>query len=53
MERPRLIVLNSTQMPAVLVEVGFINSEADNQLFVEKFSETAAAIAEGIAKSFE
>lgn len=51
-ERPRLIVLNSTQMPAVLVEVGFINSENDNELFVEKFEETANAIAEGIAMSF-
>ena len=51
-ERPRLIVLNSTQMPAVLVEVGFINSDADNQLFVESFEETASAIASGIAESF-
>ena len=52
-ERPRLIVLNSTQIPAVLVEVGFINSDADNQLFTDKFRETAQAIAEGIAESFE
>ena len=51
-ERPGLIVLNSTQMPAVLVEVGFINSEADNELFTEEFDETAEAIAEGIAESF-
>ena len=51
-ERPRLIVLNSTQMPAVLVEVGFINSEGDNRLFVESFEETAGAIASGIAESF-
>ena len=51
-ERPRLIVLNSTQMPAVLVEVGFINSEADNRLFVDFFEETADAIARGIAESF-
>lgn len=52
-ERPGLIVLNSTQMPAVLVEVGFINSDADNELFSTRFEETAAAIAEGIADSFE
>ena len=51
-ERPRLVVLNSSQMPAVLVEVGFINSEADNLLFVESFEETAGAIATGIAESF-
>ena len=51
-ERPRLVVLNSTQMPAVLVEVGFINSEGDNLLFEESFEETAQAIAMGVAESF-
>ena len=30
-ERPNLIVLNSTSMPAVLVEAGFINSDRDNE----------------------
>ena len=52
-ERPGLIVLNSTQMPAVLVEVGFINSDADNELFSTQFEETARAIANGIADSFD
>ena len=52
-ERPNLIVLNSTQMPAVLVEVGFINSQGDNELFTTKFEETARAIAMGIADSFD
>ena len=52
-ERPRLIVLNSTQMPAVLVEAGFINSDADNELFSTMFEETATAIANGIAVSFD
>lgn len=47
-ERPNLIVLNSTQMPAVLVEVGFLNSKTDNDLFDQRFEETAYAIAEGI-----
>lgn len=51
-ERPNLIVLNSTQMPAVLVEAGFINSQTDNQLFDDRFLETAYAIAEGIQDSF-
>lgn len=51
-ERPRLVVLNSTQMPAVLIEVGFLNSDADNQLFTDEFEETARAIADGIAESF-
>lgn len=47
-ERPNLVVLNSTQMPAVLVEVGFINTDADNYLFDTKFQEIAQAIADGI-----
>jgi len=47
-ERPNLVVLNSTNMPAVLVEVGFINTDADNALLDERFYETARAIADGI-----
>ena len=35
-------------MPAVLVEVGFINSDTDNQLFDENFEAIAQAIADGI-----
>lgn len=35
-------------MPAVLVEVGFINSDTDNLLFDENFYDIAQAIAEGI-----
>lgn len=47
-ERPGLVVLNSTEMPAVLLEVGFINTDADNELFDERFNEIAGAIAQGI-----
>lgn len=47
-ERPNLVVLNSTDMPAVLVEVGFINTDEDNQLLDERFEDIAGAIAEGI-----
>lgn len=47
-ERPNLVVLNSTQMPAVLVEVGFINNDEDNLLFDERFYDIAQAIADGI-----
>lgn len=50
-ERPNLVVLNSTQMPAVLVEAGFINTDADNQLLDEKFEDTAQGIANGILKT--
>ncbi len=47
-ERPNLVVLKRTKMPAALLEVGFINSEKDNALFDEKFDEIAQAIADGI-----
>ncbi|MEG1458771.1 MAG: N-acetylmuramoyl-L-alanine amidase [Acetivibrio sp.] len=49
--RPNLIVLNQSQMPAVLVEAGFINSEKDNELFDTRFYETANAIARGVIKT--
>lgn len=35
-------------MPAVLVEVGFLDNEADNQRFDAQFEHTAQAIADGI-----
>lgn len=47
-ERPNLIVLKNTKIPAVLVEAGFINNDKDNELFDNKFYEIANAIAEGI-----
>lgn len=47
-ERPGLVVLRRTEMPAVLVEVGFINSDVDNQIFDQKFDQIAQAIATGI-----
>lgn len=50
-ERPDLIVLKKTQMPAVLIEAGFLNTEKDNQLFDEKFSQIAQAIADGIMET--
>lgn len=50
-ERTNLVVLNSTDMPAVLVEVGFINTDADNQLFDTRFDQIAQAIADGIIQT--
>lgn len=47
-ERPNLVVLKRSSMPAALVEVGFINNDADNRLFDEKFNEIAQGIADGI-----
>ena len=40
-------------MPAVLVEVGFINSDVDNELFDSHFYDIAQAIAEGILDTLE
>ena len=47
-ERPGLVVLRRTKMPALLIETGFINSEKDNQLFEKKFEEIARSIADAI-----
>lgn len=47
-ERPGLVVLRRTKMPALLIETGFVNAEKDNQLFDAKFQEIAQAIAEAI-----
>ena len=47
-ERPNLVVLNSTTMPAVLLEIGFINTDDDNNFLDANFYATAQAIADGI-----
>ncbi|MCH5267433.1 MAG: N-acetylmuramoyl-L-alanine amidase [Lachnospiraceae bacterium] len=52
-ERPNLAVLRGTRMPAALVEVGFINTDQDNQLFDLKFPEIAQAIANGIIQTVQ
>ncbi len=49
--RRDLAVLRRTQMPALLVEVGFINTDADNALLDARFNETAQAIANGILQT--
>ena len=50
-ERTNLAVLRRTQMPAVLVEVGFINTDADNELLDARFDDVAQAIADGIIET--
>lgn len=52
-ERPGLVVLRRTKMPAVLVEVGFLNSDTDNTLFDNNFDDIAQAIAAGILDTLE
>lgn len=51
--RPNLVVLKRTQMPAVLVEAGFINSDTDNALFDANFQDIAQAIAAGVLDTLE
>lgn len=46
--RPNLVVLNSTHMPAVLVEMGFITNDGDCQMLMIQQDELARAIARGI-----
>ena len=38
-------------MPAVLMELGFINNDMDNQMFDERFDEMVDAIVDGIEKA--
>lgn len=50
-ERPGLVILRRSRMPAVLVEAGFLNTEADNELFDARFDEVAQAIAGGVLRT--
>ena len=50
-ERPGLAVLRRSRMPAVLIETGFIDNDADNLKFDEEFEEIAAAISNGILET--
>lgn len=50
-ERPGLIVLRRTEMPAVLVEAGFIDNESDNMFFDANFQKVAQAIADGVLET--
>ena len=50
-ERKDLTVLKRTQMPAILIEAGFINTEDDNLIFDNQFPQIADAIADGIEQT--
>ena len=47
-ERPGLVVLRRTRMPAAWIEVGFINTQTDNELLDQNFDGVVRAIADGI-----
>jgi len=52
-ERPNLVVLRRTKMPAILIEAGFIDNEQDNAKFDAEFEQIAQAIASGIIQSVD
>lgn len=52
-ERPNLVVLKRTKMPAVLIEAGFINSDTDNAIFDNQLDEMAQAIADAIIDTLD
>lgn len=49
-ERDRLFVLNTTDMPAILIETAFIDNAHDNELLKNNQDDFANAIAKGIVK---
>lgn len=51
-ERPGLIVLKYTSMPAVLVEMAFISNDEDVDILINRQADMAYAIARGIIKYF-
>ena len=50
-QRTNLAVLRKTNMPALLLEVGFIDSKKDNKIFDQKFDLIAKEIASVITKN--
>jgi len=52
-ERKNLTVLKRTNMPAVIVEVGYIDTPKDNAFLDENFLTVARAIADGIKKTVQ
>ena len=52
-ERPGLVVLRKTEMPAVLVEAGFIDNDVDNEIFDRSSQAIAKAIADGIYQTIQ
>lgn len=52
-ERPGLVVLRRTKMPAISVEAGYIDNESDNEMFDKKTHVIGKAIADGILKTIK
>lgn len=45
---PEIVVLRRTKMPAVLAEIGFINSGEDNRILEENFDEIIRSLADAV-----
>lgn len=52
-ENKNLTVLRKTKMPAILLDVGFVNTDQDNKLFDERFDQIVNAIANAIIGMLE
>lgn len=50
-ERKNLVVLRRTSIPAVLLEIGYVNTDTDNIFFDQRFDDIANAIAQGILET--
>lgn len=50
-ERKNLVVLRRTSIPAVLLEIGYVNTDTDNVFFDQRFDDIANAIAQGILET--
>lgn len=48
-----LTVLRKTKMPAILLDVGFVNTDEDNKAFDEKFDDIVNAITNAIIESLD
>jgi len=44
-----LFFLNSTEMPAILIEVCFVDSEADAEIYIDQFNGVCLAIADALS----
>jgi N-acetylmuramoyl-L-alanine amidase len=52
-ERTDVPILTNTDMPALMIGIGYMKSVEENEFFEENFEEIAQAIAEGIATSLD
>lgn len=49
--RSDMAILKGSEVPAVLIQVGFVNTDTDNEIFDQNFEEIAQAIAKGVIET--